>query len=89
MNYVTAEELEGKADNKYEAVVVAALRARQLNEQKKKLKPPPAAESEAEPEEGDVELIGVEEDEEDKIKVTVTALSELIDGRISFEKHEE
>ena len=90
MNYVTAEELEGKASNKYEAVVVAALRARQLNEQKRKEKPQPVAESETEPlEEGMEKMVIVEEDEEDKIKVTVTALNELIDGRISFEKKEE
>jgi len=90
MNYVTAEELEGKASNKYEAVVVAALRARQLNEQKRKDKPQPVVESETEQlGESAEEMVLVEENEEDKIKVTVTAMSELIDGRISFEKKEE
>lgn len=77
MNYVTAEELAGKATNKYEAVVVAALRARQLNRLEKKKK--------------EIEVVEEEEEMEErkkKVKVTVIAVNELVDGKITF-KHEE
>ena len=77
MDYVTAEELEGKARNKYEAVVVAALRARQLNLLEKKQQ----------------ELEGEVEDEEmereKKLKVTVIALNELVQGKLHFQREEE
>lgn len=81
MNYVTSEELEGKAANKYEAVVIAALRARQLNLLEKKKK-----EAEAE---GEVEGREEErEDEKEKRKVTVIAVRELVEGKIKFQYEE-
>jgi DNA-directed RNA polymerase omega subunit len=77
MNYVTAEELAGRATNKYEAVVVAALRARQLNRLEKKRK--------------EVEVVAEEEEtgeRKKKVKVTVIAVNELVEGKITFQ-HEE
>jgi DNA-directed RNA polymerase omega subunit len=77
MNYVTAEELAGRATNKYEAVVVAALRARQLNRLEKKRK--------------EVEVVAEEEEtgeRKKKVKVTVIAMNELVEGKITFQ-HEE
>ena len=76
MDYVTAEELEGKASNKYEAVVVAALRARQLNILEKKK---PELEGEVEDE---------EMEKEKKVKVTVIALNELVQDKLHFQKLE-
>jgi len=82
MNYVSAEELIGKARNKYEAVVVAALRARQLNRLEKKIKET----------KGVGEEEGEEEEEQERKsrrkKVTIMALQELIEGRIGFQQEE-
>lgn len=78
MNYVSAEELTGKAANKYEAVVVAAMRARQLNLLEKKLREMEGVKERLE-EEGE----GLEE-ENKKLKVTVIALKELVEGKIKF-----
>lgn len=77
MDYVTAEELEGKARNKYEAVVVAAMRARQLNVLEKK----------KQEFEGEVEDEQMEK--EKKEKVTVIALNELVQGKLHFKREEE
>ncbi len=77
MNFVTAEELMGKAANKYEAVVVAALRARQLNRLDKKMQ-----EARVVPDE---EEVG---GEPKKIKVTVVAMRELIEGKINYRQEE-
>jgi DNA-directed RNA polymerase omega subunit len=77
MNYMSAEELAGKATNKYEAVVVAAMRARQLNVLEKKLR-----EMEGPKEVTDEEGEGLEKNK--KLKVTVIALKELVGGKIKF-----
>ncbi|KPL18462.1 MAG: hypothetical protein AMJ92_07910 [candidate division Zixibacteria bacterium SM23_81] len=77
MNYVSAEELAGKATNKYEAVVVAAMRARQLNLLEKKLREMESVKAGEEEEEG-------LEEENKKLKVTVIALKELVEGKIKF-----
>jgi len=75
MNYVTAEELVGKAANKYEAVVIVALRARQLNQLEKKRT--------------EVQVVGEDEETEvKKEKVTVVAVNELVEGRIHFRREE-
>jgi DNA-directed RNA polymerase omega subunit len=78
MDYVTAEELIGKARNKYEAVVVAALRARQLNRLEKKMR---MAET-MEEEEGEMVR------KKKRKKVTVMALQELIGGKINYQQEE-
>jgi DNA-directed RNA polymerase omega subunit len=81
MDYVTAEELIGKARNKYEAVVVAALRARQLNRLEKKIR---VAESTGEEEGEEEEMVRKRR----KKKVTVMALQELIGGKIDYQQEE-
>lgn len=75
MNYVTAEELAGKAANKYEAVVIAALRARQLNRLEKKRREKEGAGEE-------------EESEKKREKVTVIAVRELIEEKIRYRREE-
>ena len=67
------EPLDSYTKNRYEAVLVAAARARQLNNEKL------AAE-----ERGDEEAIKLK-----KIKVTSHALNELLSGEIEFERVEE
>jgi len=67
------EPLDNYTKNRYEAVLVAAARARQLNNEKL------AAE-----ERGDEEAIKMK-----KIKVTSRALNELLSGEIEFERVEE
>jgi len=90
MNYVTSDELIGKVDNKYEAVVVAALRARQLNLLQKKQQE--MAQEQAQEEESE-EMIddGVEREpqREAREKVTVLAMRELLDKNINYQREEE
>ncbi len=67
------EPLDRQAKNRYEAVLIAAARARQINNEKI------AAE-----ERGDEQAIEMK-----KIKVAPHALAELLDGEIEFERVEE
>ena len=67
------EPLDEITKTRYEAVLVAAARARQLNGEKI------AAE-----ERGDEDMVRLK-----KIKVTSHALNELLDGEIEFERVEE
>lgn len=67
------EPLDDKTRTRYEAVLVAAARARQINSEKI------AAE-----ERGDEEAARLK-----KIKVTSHALNELLDGKIDFERVED
>lgn len=84
MDYVTSEELVGKAANKYEAVVVAALRARQLNLLEKKKRETQGGAEVVEEREGEEKA----KEKEKKRKVTVIALNELVEGKIKFQKEE-
>jgi DNA-directed RNA polymerase omega subunit len=91
MKYVTADELIGKATNKYEAVVIAAQRARQLNlleKRKLELTQELAETEEEEPSE--------EEPQEDREimrevreKVTVLAMKELLEEKIGYTNESE
>ncbi len=67
------EPLDEITKTRYEAVLVAAARARQLNSEKI------AAE-----ERGDEDMVRLK-----KLKVTSHALNELLDGKIEFERVEE
>ena len=67
------DPLDEQAKSRYEAVLIAAARARQLN-----------AEKVAAEERGDEEAITLK-----KTKVTSHALTELLDGEIKFERVEE
>jgi DNA-directed RNA polymerase subunit K/omega len=67
------DPLDGYTKTRYEAVLVAAARARQINSEKI------AAE-----ERGDEDAVRLK-----KIKVTSHALNELLDGEIEFERVEE
>jgi DNA-directed RNA polymerase omega subunit len=67
------DPLDKITKTRYEAVLVAAARARQLNSEKI------AAE-----ERGDEDMVRLK-----KIKVTSHALNELLDGEIEFERVEE
>jgi DNA-directed RNA polymerase omega subunit len=85
MNYVTTDELVGKASNKYEAVVVAALRARQLNLlQKKQQELLQEQAPEEEVEEILEEEMERETDREAKEKVTVLAMRELLEEKVNY-----
>ncbi len=89
MNYVTSDELIGKVSNKYVAVVVAALRARQLNLLEKKQQE--LTQEQAQEEEADdvMEEGGEREtDREVKEKVTVLAMRELIEQKINYTREE-
>jgi len=84
MNYVSVDEIEGRAASKYEAVVVTALRARQLNllerkrqEMAQELAPP--QEGEEASEEKKIEVPTVPRD-----KVIVLAMRELLDKKIKY-----
>jgi DNA-directed RNA polymerase omega subunit len=89
MNYVTSDELIGKASNKYEAVVLAALRARQLNLLQKKQQEI-AQEQTAEEEEEEIleENMERETDHELREKVTVLAMRELLKKEITYKAEE-
>jgi DNA-directed RNA polymerase omega subunit len=90
MNYVTSDELIGKVDNKYEAVVVAALRARQLNLLQKKQHE--LAQEEAQEEEvEDILDDGIEKEpkREAREKVTVLAMRELLNKKITYQREQE
>jgi len=67
------DQLDQRVRSRYEAVVVAAARARQMNAQKL------AAEERGE---GDAPMLK-------KAKVTTRALDELLNGEIEFERVEE
>jgi len=90
MNYVAADELIGKVANKYEAVVVAALRARQLNLLQKKQQELTQEEVE-EDESEDIIEDGVEREpqREAREKVTVLAMRQLLDKEINYQREEE
>jgi DNA-directed RNA polymerase omega subunit len=85
MNYVTSDEIIGKAANKYEAVVVAAMRARQLNLlQKKQLEMLQMQPREEEPEEAGEEGGDKQVEGEVRQKVIVLAMRELLSEEIKF-----
>jgi len=89
MNYVTSDEIIGKVSNKYVAVVVAALRARQLNLLEKKqqeLNQEQVQEEEAN--DGMEEGADKEANREVKEKVTVLAMRELIEQKIKYTREE-
>jgi|GEM_PF-1642863 len=90
MNYVTSDELIGMVENKYEAVVVAALRARQLNLLQKKQQ---ELDQEQVPEEESEEVLEDEIEKEPrreaKEKVTVLAMRELLGKKINYHREEE
>jgi DNA-directed RNA polymerase omega subunit len=90
MNYVTSDELIGKVANKYEAVVVAALRARQLNLLQKKQQELTQEQVE-EDESEDIIEDGVEREpqREAREKVTVLAMRQLLDKEINYQREEE
>ena len=89
MNYVTSDELIGKVANKYEAVVVAALRSRQLNLLQKKQQEL-AQEQVQEEEEEDIIEDGVEREpkREAREKVTVLAMRELLGKKIKYNREQ-
>jgi DNA-directed RNA polymerase omega subunit len=86
MNYVTADELQGKSSNKYEAVVVAALRARELNALMKKQRPVVVEDGDEAEEELQEVVAAVKVEGDVREKVTVIALAELIEGKIKFKR---
>jgi DNA-directed RNA polymerase omega subunit len=89
MNYVTSDELIGKVANKYEAVVVAALRARQLNlVQKKQQELAQDQVQEEESEDITDEAVERETNHEVREKVTVLAMRELLDKKINYNREE-
>jgi DNA-directed RNA polymerase omega subunit len=90
MNYVTSDELIGKVGNKYEAVVVAALRARQLNLlQKKQQELVQEQVQEEEDEEILDDTVEREPVREAMEKVTVLAMRELLGKKIKYHREEE
>jgi len=77
VNYVTSDEIIGKAANKYEAVVVAAMRAQQL--EMLQMQPREEEPEEAGEEGGDKQVEG-----EVRQKVIVLAMRELLSEEIKF-----
>ncbi|HEY3250188.1 MAG TPA: DNA-directed RNA polymerase subunit omega [Ignavibacteria bacterium] len=88
INPVEIEELESKAGNIYEAVVVAAKRARQINDEHK-LEYNQRVEPLTQTETDDDTLISKDKmnisvDFEKRIKPTEQGLDELLDDRLEF-----
>jgi len=90
MNYVTSDELIGKVDNKYEAVVVAALRARQLNLLQKKQQELAQEQTQVEESEEILDDGAEREPAREAVeKVTVLAMRELLGKKINYHREEE
>jgi len=71
MGYERLDEVDGVVGNRYEAVIIAARRARQINADR-------LAKLELMPENQDIDI--------DPRKVTTRAIEELIQGKIKFER---
>jgi DNA-directed RNA polymerase omega subunit len=71
MRYERLDKVDGVVSNRYEAVIIAAKRARQINADR-------LAKLELMPENEDIDL--------DPRKVTTRAIEELIKGKIKFER---
>jgi DNA-directed RNA polymerase omega subunit len=81
------EQLEEKVDSLYEAIVIIAKRARQINELQKQLID---RETEANVEDDDLDDIVIDGDYLDRQylklpKPTTLALQEMLDGKLNFE----
>lgn len=86
---VEIDELESKAKNIYEAIIVAAKRARQINDEQKvefNQRIQPLLEKEEEDEENDLskEKMNLSIDFESRTKSSETSLKELLDKKLEF-----
>ncbi len=89
INTLPLGELEKYTSNIYEAIIVLAKRARQINDEQKQLQ---AKETEEEYDEFDEEEGEIEVAKTDYVplpKPTTLALNELLSGKIKFEYREE
>jgi DNA-directed RNA polymerase subunit K/omega len=89
INTLPLSELEKYTSNIYEAIIVLAKRARQINDEQKQLQANETEEeyNEFDEEEGEIEV--VKTDYVPLPKPTTLALNELLSGKIKFEYREE
>lgn len=89
INPLEIEELESKAGNIYEAVVIAAKRARQINDEQKleynqRIEPLIKSIDEDSDEVVSKDKMHISIDFEKRVKATEQALNELLDDRLDF-----